>query len=111
MTKQVALVWRGDPGTPFEASGLPPIGRALQARGLQVRDVPFSEEASTDAREQLLAVDAVLVWVDPISTHNGRDRLELDQLLREVAARGVWVSAHPDAILKLGTKDILVKTR
>lgn len=111
MAKEVALVWRADPGTPFEASGLPPIGRALRARGVAVKDVPFSEEAADEARRQLLSVDGVLVWVDPISTLNGRDRSVLDPLLREVAAQGTWVSAHPDAILKLGTKDILVKTR
>jgi hypothetical protein len=32
-------------------------------------------------------------------------------MLRAVAASGVLVSAHPDAILKLGTKDVLVETR
>lgn len=111
MTKRVALVWRGEPGTPFEASGLPPVGRALRARGLDIQDVPFSEEAADDARTRLLSVNAALVWVDPISTRNGRNRSVLDQLLREVAAQGIWVSAHPNAILELGTKDILVKTK
>lgn len=111
MVKCVALVWRGEPGTHFEASGLPPVGRALQARGLEVEDVPFSEEAADGVREQLLVADAALVWVDPISTRDGRDRSILDPLLRDVAARGTWVGAHPDAILKLGTKDILVKTK
>ena len=28
-----------------------------------------------------------------------------------VAARGVWVSAHPDVILKMGTKEVLHRTR
>jgi hypothetical protein len=37
-------------------------------------------------------------WDNPI--HEGRNRANLDALLREVAARGVWVSAHPDVILK-----------
>jgi len=35
----------------------------------------------------------------------------LDALLREVADAGVFVSTHPDVILKLGTKDVLVETR
>jgi hypothetical protein len=111
MPKRVALVWRGEPGEPFESSGLPPIGRALQARGLDVMDVPFTEEVAGDVRSQLAAADAALVWVDPISTVNGRNRALLDSILREVAARGVWVSAHPNAILKLGTKEVLVKTK
>ena len=104
-------MWRDEPGTLFEGSGLPPVGRALQARGLDVVDVPFSEESADAVREQLLRVDAALVWVDPLSTRDGRNRAVLDPLLRDVAARGVWVSAHPDAILKLGTKEVLVKTR
>ena len=41
----------------------------------------------------------------------GRNRANLDALLREVAARGVWVSAHPDVILKMGTKEVLHRTR
>ncbi|MGE0598228.1 MAG: Cj0069 family protein [Dehalococcoidia bacterium] len=111
MTKHVAVVWRGEPDAAFEASGLPPVGRALRSRGLVVREVPFSEEAADDVRRALVSVDAALVWVDPISTRDGRNRAVLDELLRDVATRGVWVSAHPDAILKLGTKDVLVRTK
>jgi len=32
-------------------------------------------------------------------------------MLREVARGGVWVSAHPDVILKMGTKEVLFRTR
>jgi hypothetical protein len=60
-------------------------------------------------REQLLGVDGVLVWVDPLS--GGRTRAVLDPLLREVAASGPWVSAHPDTIQKMGTKEVLYRTR
>jgi hypothetical protein len=31
--------------------------------------------------------------------------------LRDVAARGVWVSAHPDVVQKMGTKEVLHRTR
>jgi len=51
----------------------------------------------------------VLVWVNPI--HEGRSRARLDSLLREVATGGVWVSAHPDIILKMGTKQVLYDTQ
>jgi hypothetical protein len=51
----------------------------------------------------------VLVWVNPI--HEGRNRANLDALLREVAASGVWVSAHPDVILKMGAKEVLHRSR
>jgi hypothetical protein len=31
--------------------------------------------------------------------------------LREVASRGIWVSAHPDVILKMGVKQVLYRTK
>src|SRR4051794_30714701 len=55
------------------------------------------------------AIQPVFVWVNPI--HEGRNRANLDALLREVSARGVWVSADPDVILKMGTKEVLYRTR
>ena len=64
--------------------------------------VRLGQEIAAAVRAQLAAVDGVLVWVNPI--HEGRKRAKLDALLREVAARGVWVSAHPDVILKMGPR-------
>jgi hypothetical protein len=60
-------------------------------------------------RDQLLGLDGVLVWVNPIE--QGLNRSKLDALLREVADAGVWVSAHPDVILKMATKQVLVDTK
>src|SRR5213079_972706 len=56
----------------------------------------------------LLGLDGVLVWVNPIE--QGKDRSRLDPLLREVASAGVWVSGHPDVILRMATKRVLVDT-
>jgi hypothetical protein len=53
--------------------------------------------------------DGVLVWVNPID--EGRTRNVLDGILRDVAARGPWVSAHPDVILKMGVKEVLFRTK
>jgi hypothetical protein len=36
---------------------------------------------------------------------------KLDPLLREVASKGPWVSAHPDVILKMGVKEVLHRTK
>ena len=69
----------------------------------------FSDDAIEEVREELLQLDGVLVWVNPIQ--DGRDRTQLDALLREAAAEGVWVSADPDTILRMGTKEVLVRTR
>jgi hypothetical protein len=54
-------------------------------------------------------LDGVLVWVNPIQ--DGASRALLDPLLREASAQGVWVSAHPDVILQIGTKEVLYRTR
>ena len=82
---------------------------ALSDAGVAAESVVFDDELADDVRRQLLQLDAVLVWVDPVM--GDRDRTVLDALLRDVAERGVWVSAHPDVIMKMGTKEILVATR
>ena len=82
---------------------------AFAARGVQAAPVVYSDDWADELRAPLAALDAVLVWVNPIEA--GRSRAVLDALLREVAAAGVLVSTHPDVILKLGTKDVLVDTR
>lgn len=82
---------------------------ALATSGLEVEPAVAHDDFLDEVREQLLRVDAVLVWFNPLE--GGRDRTYLDAMLREVAATGVLVSAHPDIILKLGTKDVLWRTR
>ena len=109
---RIALVWRGDPSTPPPEAArtrLAPIFEALAERGAVGEPVVYGDEAVDQVRAKLLACDGVLVWVDPLS--DGKDRSRLDLLLREVAARGVWVSAHPDVILRMGTKEVLYRTR
>ena len=106
------MLSRGDPESPLptrENSRLHRIFEELTARGATAEPVIFSEEELDENRRQMLSLDGILVWVDPIVA--GRDRSILDTLLRDVAAQGVFVSAHPDVILKMGTKDVLVRTR
>jgi hypothetical protein len=86
-----------------------PVFEALAALGARAEPAVYHDDFHDEVRRQLLAVDAVLVWVNPIE--GGRDRSVLDAMLREVAAAGVFVSAHPDVILKLGTKEVLYRTR
>ena len=109
---RIAAVWRGDPGTPVAQTRnhdrLAPIFAALVEVGLAVEPVLFRED-SADFTEHLTGFDGVLVWVDPLSGED--DRAVLDARLREVAARGTWVSAHPDTILRMGTKEVLYRTR
>ena len=92
-----------------EASRFAGVSDALAALGAVAMPAPYHDDDRDAVRGQLLGVDAVLVWVNPI--HDGRDRSVLDALLREVSAAGVFVSAHPDLILKIGTKEVLYSTR
>jgi hypothetical protein len=110
--KRVALMWRGDPRAappPREKNRLHAVFDALERRGVGAEGVVYSDDVVDEVREQLSQFDAVLVWIDPIT--DGRDRAHLDRLLREVARRGVVVSAHPDVILKMGTKEVLYRAR
>jgi len=96
-------------------SAVPNTGRfkavfaALADAGVAAEPVVYEDDVVDAVRAQLATLDGVLVWVNPI--HEGRNRANLDALLREIAARGVWVSAHPDVILKMGTKEVLHRTR
>jgi hypothetical protein len=83
--------------------------RALAAEGIHVEPAVYHDDFCKDVREQLMKVDGVLVWVNPIE--GGRDRTVLDAMLRDVAATDIFVSTHPDVILKLGTKEVLYRTR
>ena len=83
--------------------------QALTALGMHAEPAVYHDDFCDEVRRQLMQVDGVLVWVNPIEGE--RDRSVLDAMLREVAASGVFVSAHPDVILKLGTKEVLYRTR
>ncbi|MCS3760710.1 Cj0069 family protein [Bradyrhizobium centrosematis] len=109
----VAILSRGDAAARQDAnprnSRFVHLFEALAALGIEARPAIYDESFAEQVRHQLLAADGVLVWVNPIQ--DGRNRADLDALLRDVAARGVWVSAHPDVILKMGTKEVLYRTR
>ena len=81
---------------------------AFAALGVGAEPVVYSDERVDTVRDLVLGLDGVLVWVNPVE--QGLDRSRLDQLLREAAAAGVWVSAHPDVILRMATKQVLVDT-
>jgi hypothetical protein len=109
----IAILSRGDAAARRDAtaqnSRFVRVFEALADAGIDACPVIYDEAFADEVREQLLAVDGVLVWVDPI--HQGKTRAALDPLLRDVAAQGPWVSAHPDVILKMGVKDVLYRTR
>jgi hypothetical protein len=85
------------------------IFRALITRGAHAEPAVYHDDFCGEVRKQIERLDAVLVWINPIQ--DGRDRTVLDAMLRDVAQSGVFVSAHPDVILKMGAKDVLYRTR
>jgi hypothetical protein len=107
---RIALLWHeAEDETKARRVRLGGVFQALEARGASAESIVYADETADVARERLLAVDGVLVWVNPIT--DGRPRVLLDALLREVATAGVWVSAHPDVVSTLGTKEVLYRTR
>ncbi len=110
---QVAILYPGDRETRQNATPennrLAPIFQALANLGMQAEPAAYHDQFCEEVRRQLLCMDAVLVWMNPIQ--DGRDRSILDSMLREVADAGIYVSTHPDIILKMGTKEVLYQTR
>jgi hypothetical protein len=110
---KLALLWRVNRLTRSEATPqnnrLSRVFEALAELGIKAEPAVYAEDMADEVRQQLLNSDGVLVWVDPIS--EGQNRMVLDALLRDVASKGVWVSAHPDVILKMGVKEVLYRTQ
>jgi hypothetical protein len=110
---RIAVLYPGDQddrvSATTENNRFADLFRAFAARGLDAEPAVYHDDISGKVRDQLMQVDAVLVWVNPIQ--DGRNRSVLDAMLREIAAAGIFVSAHPDVILKLGTKEVLHRTR
>jgi glutathione synthase/RimK-type ligase-like ATP-grasp enzyme len=110
---RLALMWRGNPNAPDQpashATRLLPLVTELRKLSIEPEPLVYFDDQVEAARRQLEAVDGALVWINPLA--DGRDRTLVDALLREVSAKGVWVSTHPDTILKMGTKEVLYQTR
>ena len=73
---RIAIVWRGDraarrAATP-QNNRFHRVFEELAALGVQAEPAVYADDLADEVREQLLAVDGVLVWVDPI--HDGQTR-------------------------------------
>ena len=110
---KIAIVWRGDPAS--RAAATPENNRYRQifakllALGIEAEPAVYCEEMQDEVHAQLMKAEGALVWVNPLE--GGRTREKLDALLRDVAATGRFISAHPDVILKMGVKEVLHRTR
>ncbi len=108
---RVGILWRGEPGAtrPRQDRGLEPLFEALGGAGVEVVPLPYGDEQVDEVRARLRVLDGVLVWVNPIQ--DGATRALVDELLRDATDHGVWVSAHPEVIAKMGTTEVLYTTR
>lgn len=84
------------------------LAERMTEAGFAVRTLSYHASRLVAVAEEALACRAILVWVNP--TESGLDRAELDAFLRHLSMKGLFVSAHPDVILRVGTKDVLVET-
>jgi hypothetical protein len=91
------------------AEVLSDVFEAFDELGVEAEPVVYSDDALDEVRDQLLGLDGVLVWVNPIQ--DGANRAALDAILRDVAEAGRFVSAHPEVTMKMGTKEVLHGTK
>jgi hypothetical protein len=110
---RIAIVYSGDSDVRRLATSVNNrfhvLFAAFAAHGVEAVPAVYDWRRPQELRDQLLGLGGALVWVNPID--DGQPRDALDSVLREVAAAGVFVSAHPDVIMQLGTKDVLFDTR
>ena len=85
------------------------LASAFLSAGFKVQSVLYKDEIRERLFDNLLHFDAVLVWVNPVE--QGKDRKHLDALLARLAEKGCLVSAHPETIIKMGTKEVLFRTK
>jgi hypothetical protein len=110
---QIAIVFPADvkqlAAMRVEDSRLAGIAQALHSAGAEVISAPFRDEIADQIEARLTEVSLVLVWYNPFEAD--ADRSRLNAMLRSLATKGVSVSAHPDVIDKMGTKEVLYSTR
>jgi hypothetical protein len=108
----VAILVYGEPGSKRNAlteEKYMNLANAFPEKGCHIESVIYNDSCAQDLSVELLRYDAILVWINPIE--QGNDRKKLDALLVNLSDKGCYVSAHPEIILKIGTKDVLFKTK
>ena len=110
---RLALLYPGDRAARDRpdpaASRFAALFDAFGAAGVSAAPAIYHDDFVDEVRRQLAQVQGVLVWHNPIE--GGRTRTVLDAMLREVAAAGAFVSANPETIQRMGTKDVLLAVR
>lgn len=111
-SQSIAFMIYGEPGSSksvFTEEKYKKLAESFIKKGCDVHSICYHNSIADDLSKELTKFDAILVWVNPIE-HQG-DRKRLDALLKDLSDRGHFVSAHPETILKIGTKEILYKVK
>ena len=87
-----------------------PICDALKGRGWEAYPVFYTDATREHVKAHLLSADGFIARVNP-GVYEGVTQSTLDNLLREMAAKGKAAMPHPDVVAKMGAKDALVKIR
>src|SRR5205823_9308286 len=86
-SSKVGLLWRGDRRDPAMSpraeAMLGPLFSAFTDLDVSAEPVVYADDATAEVRDQLLGLDGVLVWVNPIQ--DAATRLNLDAFLRAAA--------------------------
>lgn len=108
----IALMIFGEPGSARNAlteEKYKKLAAHFKESDFNVDSVLYHDSISDKLAKELTKYAAILVWVNPVE--QGYDRKILDALLSKLATQGCFVSAHPETILELGTKEILYKVK
>lgn len=92
-----------------QTSRLAPLFEEFEKQKQQAELILFSNDKIDEIEKRVVKFDLVMVWVNPI--HEGKSRAPLDEMLLRLAKDGVIVATHPETILKVGTKDVLFRSK
>jgi hypothetical protein len=111
----IALILYGDIGSTrsaFTDDNFKELAESLVAAGFNVESVLYHHSKAKQLISDLDRFDAALSWVNPRERlEKSEDNLCLDDVLLAISKKGVFVSTHPEIILKIGTKEVLYTTR
>ena len=101
-TGKLALLWRGDRearcnATP-QSNRFKRVFEELATIGISAEPAVYGDEMAGEVREQLLNVDGVLVWVDPI--HQGKRARRSTPVARGRFARAMPLPACVTPVAK-----------
>jgi hypothetical protein len=111
-SRPIALMIFGEPGSGRDAlveDKYKKLAVLFKENGFVVDSVIYHDSIAGKLAKELIRYKAILVWVNPLE--KGHNRRILDALLIELAGKGCFISAHPDTILKIGTKEILYRVK